>query len=324
MTAAARAPGLSPDLATFVAAIEILSGERYRLDGRLRRVDEGGPLLTALEQDLYAFLIRRRADAVARGGDEGGRRHLARLSRANCGHGTWQPGWRIRRIADDGGVAVEKYGVRFHVAAEGVRCSREKAAPGKRCRVRIPAEMRALLPGFVVIWGDADVAEPEAIPWLVRCYWHLRPAGAARWVGVLTAGLNRRGIPFSLKTLSDPRSYRRADSGVLYLEPEHYPAARAAIRRCHREVREELRPEVPRLTVRLAPGLGVAEGPAGGDSFGQHRCRLIAAAVVRAFETGRRSAAARADAVAAAFRAAGLDPERPHLAPGSGSSYVFP
>ena len=209
----------------------------------------------------------------------------------------------------------------FRAAAEEVRCAAPGAVAGEPCRVWVPAEMRGLLPGFVLFRGDTDKAEPAAIPWRVRCYWNLRSATAVRWLGTLTSDLDRLEVPFGLKVLRDPRTYRRADAGVLYLEPRHYGRALPAIRRCYRKVRDGMRPEVPRLTVELAPGLGVAEGPADGDSFGEHRCRLIAGALTRAFAAGRHGERERPAVVASAFRAAGLDPRRPHLAPGSSASY---
>lgn len=329
MDAPATSPDLSPDLCRLLAAIEVLSPSSYRVDGRPRRIDTeeagGGasppPLAAALEQDFYDLCIRLRERSPRPGDSAAEHWHLARLSLAGRERRTWEPGWRIRRIEANGELAVERHGVIFRVAADGIRCAEGNATAGASCRVRVNAERRALLPGFVIFWGEADSAESEAVPWLVRLYWHLRPAAAAPWAGALTTDLDRLGIPFSLKALRDPRSYRRADAGVLFLEPEHFAAAGDAIRRCHQEVRSELNSEVPCLTFRLAAGLGVVEGPADGDSFVQHRCRLLAGAVARAFTAGDDSDAERFEAVAAAFRDAGLDPRRPHLAPGSTTEY---
>ena len=124
-----------------------------------------------------------------------------------------------------------------------------------------------------------------------------------------------------MKTLSDPRAYRRADAGVLYLGKRHYSAARAEIVATYCKLGDRIRPATPLLTKRLAPGLAVAEDPGDGVSFGQHRCTLIARALWRAFEEGSRSPRARLEAVAAAFRQEGLDPRHPYLAPGSTDVY---
>jgi hypothetical protein len=51
-----------------------------------------------------------------------------------------------------------------------------------------------------------------------------------------------------------------------------------------------MRPGTPVFTKFLAPGLGLAEDPGQGDSFGQHRCRLLADAMILAYEQGKKAA----------------------------------
>ena len=72
-----------------------------------------------------------------------------------------------------------------------------------------------------------------------------------------------------------------------------------------------------------ALGLGLAEDPGGGLSFGQSRCRIAAEGLVRAHAEGAQSPAARAERMAAAFRERGLDPLCPYLEPGSRDTYTF-
>ena len=70
---------------------------------------------------------------------------------------------------------------------------------------------------------------------------------------------------------------------------------------------------MPLFTKRLANGLGLAEDPSRGMSFGQHRCRLTAQALWRSFARGDADRNSRADSVASAFHREGLDPLRsPH------------
>ncbi|HEX4611434.1 MAG TPA: T3SS effector HopA1 family protein, partial [Urbifossiella sp.] len=114
--------------------------------------------------------------------------------------------------------------------------------------------------------------------------------------------------------------YGRADAGVLYLERRHTDRLGTALADVHRTVAADLRPEVPLFTRALAPGLGVAEDPGGALSFGQHRCRLAARAAWAAFSRGDADPAA---VCAELLRAAGLDPDRPHLEPGSRDDYAL-
>jgi hypothetical protein len=123
--------------------------------------------------------------------------------------------------------------------------------------------------------------------------------------------------------INDPAAYQRADAGVLYFGRRHYDHIRSAVARVFQTVRDGLRPEVPLFTKRLAPGLGLAEDPRNGMSFGQHRCHLVAQALWRAFERGQTTREARAEALAWAYREAGLDPLRPYLEPQAPDVYAF-
>ena len=86
-----------------------------------------------------------------------------------------------------------------------------------------------------------------------------------------------------------------------------------------------LKPAIPALTKPLAEGLGLAEDPRpAGDSFGMHRCRLLAEAVVRAHERRPGPAQARLEDVEARFGAEGISLDRPYLNPGSADDYALP
>lgn len=331
--------GLSPELADLVDAVEILTPSAFRIGGNEFEVGGPRPLFTpggpdvapsstaedalrrSLTDALYNDWYARAPGASAARYDENAHRdHARNLSLANSGSGAWEPGWLIRDVAGDGRVAVEGYGLVFVTSSREVRTETGRLAPGQPCRVRVPCEMRALRPGFYSASGEADPAAPGTLPWLVRLYWHLRPGGASAWIHLLTTGLNRRRIPFRLKVVADPRNYLRADAGLLILEPEHYREARPVVRDAYDELRGQLRAPVPGLTRELAPGLSVAEGAADGASFGGQRCEIVAAALVGATQAAA-DGKERAERVASAFGAAGLNPARPHLAPGSTSEY---
>ena len=71
----------------------------------------------------------------------------------------------------------------------------------------------------------------------------------------------------------------------------------------------------------LAPGLGVAEDPGNGMSFGQARCRTASRALWAAFAEKRDEVEVRAAALAEAFAREELDVANLHLAPGSRAVY---
>jgi hypothetical protein len=283
------------------------------------------PLVGLLEHVLYGRLYTRAGRQAMAFNPADDRDFVGRLSAANTGRGTFEPGWRVAFVDDDGRIAVEKDGLTLFAPPQWFRPDAGNVAPGQVGRLRIGKELRHLVPGFYFAIGDGGADEPDAQAGpVVRLYWHLQSSSAARVVHAVTSELNRVGVPFRMKVLSDPGSYVRADSGVLYLGKRHYLAARAAIARAYFLVRSGLRPAVPLFTKPLAPGLGLAEDP-GGDgqtSFGQHRCRLVARALWRCYAEERSSLDDRLEAVAAAFVERGLDPARPYLSAGSRDDYA--
>jgi Lanthionine synthetase C-like protein/HopA1 effector protein family len=320
-----------PDLMTVIDAVTIVSPTRHVVLGRVRDSAPAGAdpapgapaLLPLLEADLYTRLYARPVgDAAAPADLPAQRDFLAALSAANSGRGTWDPGWVFRAVEADGRLAVVKYGLTFWAPPGAVRFRGGAPRAGEPCWVWVAKEFRHLMPGFYFAVGDgepSDGAEP-----LVRFYWHLTPGGAVAYMAAVTSALNARGVPFCAKVLSDPAQYLRANAGYLYLGRRHYAGLGDVLQTVYQRVAAHLRPEVPLFTKRLAPGLGVAEDPLNGLSFGQHRCRLVAQALWRSFLQGDRTREAGAATLAAVFREAGRDPESPYLEPGSTDDYAFP
>ena len=84
-----------------------------------------------------------------------------------------------------------------------------------------------------------------------------------------------------------------------------------------------LRPRIPAFTLALAPGVGLAESPATGESFGEHRCGLLADGIVGADEHGVASGAARVEAVIESLAASGVKIDAPYLEPSLDGLHVL-
>jgi HopA1 effector protein family len=279
-------------------------------------------IVSALAEGLYSQLYIRPGSVSRTGHDILAQRDLvAALSAANAGEGAWEPGWRTGEVDDAGQVAVNKDGLTFWVPPSGLRTTADRLEPGQLCRVRVAKELRNLMPGYYAAIGNGDPNhQRDETGKLVRFYWHLMASGAVLFIAEVTTILNTLGIPFRVKVLNEPSTYQRADAGVLYIDKRFCHAAREAIVRIHRAVSMHLRPEIPLFTKPLAPGLGLAEDPDNGLSFGQHRCQLVAQALWQFFT---RPEGTRADTLATVFRQAGLDPMYPYLEPGSTDCYAF-
>jgi hypothetical protein len=322
------------DLLTVLDAVQILSPTCYSLLGERREIPGTGssltgigraagpePLVAALATDLYERLYIRpspprlpKADLLA------ARDLVAALSGANTGVGTWEPGWTVRGIEDNGQVVVAKDGVDFWILRTDLRARNGSIRPGESCRVRVAKELRGLIPGFYMAIGDGngdghdDFDGAEIVD---RYYWHLALSSAVPFVAAAVSLLNASRIPFRLKVLSDPRAFQRADAGVLYLHRRHRSGMGAVLADIHSAIAAGLGAAVPLFTKRLADGLGFAEDPVNPLSFGQHRCQLAAEGLWESFVRGEFARDARAAAVASVFARAGLDALRPHLGPGS-------
>jgi hypothetical protein len=242
---------------------------------------------------------------------------LAAMSRANTGRGSWDPGWRVRRIdADEAVVASDRLRVRV-----AVRDFEGDARAGTSGNVRMPTELPSFSPGFWTVLGDT-ASDPSSRGGDVRVYWHVAYRGAPALVGALTSRLNEDAEPFRLKVADHPFRMERCDAAVLYLDGDSYRRVEPALREAATALAAHLRPDVPAFTLPLAAGVGVAEDD-DGQSFGARRCALLADAIVRAHEQGMTAIHARIDAVADGFAAAGVLIDAPYLAPSLAGRHVL-
>jgi hypothetical protein len=333
---------LHPDLFTALDSSEILAPTRYRVLEQVRDISQGGnnngdttglasgnaansSLLAAFEADLYSQLYVRPSGIGPVLIDPLAQRDLVNaLSAANSGRGGWEPGWVVDCETRDGRVAVNKNGLSFWAGRDGVQARRGRLRPGLPCRVRVGKEFRNLLPGYYMAIGDGVARHSRAsVRPLIRLYWHLTPETAVPFMAMLTEHLNGAGVPFRAKVLNTPYAYHRADAGVLYLERPWYRRSSDLLARIYRGLQGRLRQEVPLFTRPVAAGLGVAEDPANGMSFGQHRCHLIALASWTSFIRGETTLDARASTLAELIKAAHLNPSRLHLGPRSRDSHTL-
>jgi hypothetical protein len=208
----------------------------------------------------------------------------------------------------------------FHVpGARGAMPS-----PGAPASARVERESWTMQPGFYFAFGR-ELGDAEDEQGLVRFYWNVREgADAPRLVRAVTARLNRFEIPFRMKCPVHPGAYRRIDAAVVYIARRHCRITSWLMADAHAELRERLDADVPLLTKRLAHGLGLAEDPGGGESFGTHRCRLLAEGLWEAHGADATTDAARDAHIVAVFRRNELDPDRPWLGPRSRGGYEFP
>lgn len=211
-----------------------------------------------------------------------------------------------------GGVAVSRQVTDAPVlpgaqtAAFLAALSAANVGPGRR-------EFINASPGFYSALGAGDLTMQNSTE-LVRIYFDLTPEGAPVFIRLATSTLNKAGLPFQLKVLLAPELYRRCDAGVLYFPKSVFPEIAAFLKGAYPEIAPYLRSQIPAFTRPLAPGIGLAEDPGiPGQSFGQHRCLLLAEALVRVAEAGMPAGHGRTPLVLAALERSGLNLNAPYL-----------
>jgi hypothetical protein len=287
-------------------------------------------LRSLLANMLYQRLYCRpsRAPSTAAHDARATRVFVESLSRANCGTGTWDPGWTVTAVEDDGTLVVHKHpdDLTLWASPRQFRPADGTSNVGGVGRLWLGKELREMLPGFYTILGDADQPDGygEVPVRVIRFYWHLTSSAAPLWIRELTQRFNAVGVAFRAKVHSRPTAYFRADAGVLYVTLADLSTVMTLVDGLYEAVSTHLRPATPMFTKRLAPGLAVAEDPGGGKSFGQHRCELVAEGLVRAFQGKRTALGDVVDSIASRFTEDGLVLARPWSSAGSRVRYTWP
>jgi len=171
--------------------------------------------------------------------------------------------------------------------------------------------------GWWPSWGPGwDHANPPER--LVRLTFAVQPAEVTSVVHRLTGALRELPMPWLLRVAADRAALTRADAASILLPSDDVNGFDRSpwLHRLVSVVDGLVRPVAMPLALSVAPGVTLVEQPAG-DDFDVHRSRLVAQALRAAGSTGPRGADP-LDLVAERFRAAGLDPARPYLRPGSG------
>jgi hypothetical protein len=324
---------LTDQLLKIIRALEIHSPSAFSLSGTL--ISSHGvpcsaaqnPLAEALMRSLYIDCYCRPFDGAATTGA-----HLARpnqeflksLSAANASSDYLNRGWLVRSLLPTGHCIVEKNGfIRTLMFDEFVLLEGDRTVPGATVGICCLKESMTMHPGFYYIFGTAltDQQDDED---LLRFYWNISASGVQNLIRLLTQQLNRFQIPFRLKCVNNPENYGRTDAAVLYFNKRFYRIGIELVTSAYHDIRNDLESNTPLFTKEFAPGLGFAEQPADGASFGQHRCRILAEALCSAYEQKLNTERERLTEVVKNFERKGLSFARPYLNPGSIDQYEFP
>lgn len=323
------------DLRELLRAVLLRSPMEYELAGRTHKVAPFGagqsPLWTAYAVGQPPLVIDLQTSIY----DEAYSRPLGSrtepptnaaslvepLSAANAGRDRRESGWSLAQMMPNGHAMARK-GDLAHVFAPGEFAAASGGMPsaGAPLHVLFARESRTQQPGFYIANGETP-APFGAESRMTRVYWHIAEDGAVALTRAVTTLLNRYQVPFRFKTLAYSGVYTRADAAVLYFASRYYQIIARLLPAIREEVRNHLRPATPLLTLKLHDGVGLAEDPGTGESFGMSRSRLIAQAIWDAYTRGQQSEEARMMELALQFDKIGLSLDRPHLRAASADLY---
>lgn len=237
------------------------------------------------------------------------------LMQANQTQDRWDPGWSIYHLGGDGRIAIQK-GDRSRMAVIGEYASNKAPGmlpqTGDQVNLRVCPGSADMQQGFYFSFG-ATLSDQFDDCALVRFYFNVEAGGAAELLRAVSSRFNHYAVPYRFKTLSDAALYKRADAAVLYVAKRYFNIAAALLIDLHGRLAVPLRQQTPMFCRTLRPGIGMAEEPGTGESFGMNRCRLVAESIVDAWLGGAESVEARMNAVRKRFDAAGIALERPYL-----------
>ncbi|MBV8808300.1 MAG: hypothetical protein JO033_06455 [Acidobacteriaceae bacterium] len=246
---------------------------------------------------------------------------LPLLSAANQSHSGWDEGWSIEHSLSNGRILARKNGaLRVFVAGEYISSRGPGCGPEQQgaLLVFMPAASTSLQSSYYYAFGEA-ISRFEENTGVLRFYWNISADGSRHLIEQATRELNRFQVPFRIKCPNKRSKYPRRDAAVLYAHRYYYPIIARVLESLYDRLQPWLSSDTPLFTRELAPGLALAEDP--GESFGQHRCRLLANAMVRSRTL---SVPERLSSLNEEFENHGLSLERPWLNPGSSESYPFP
>ncbi len=242
-----------------------------------------------------------------------GRDNLASALRASLAASTrWETGWVAMRtapsgicLAGRGNLTRELFpGQYVNMARRGM-----PVAPGDHIAVTEALDWVDEPTGF---WcARSWAAEPQKP--LVRLYFSTPPDQVGFVLMEITETMDNLKLPYSLKCPAFASVYSRVDSLIVYLEAGSWPRTAVEITRMARRVKDNLRDATPPLTKKIAKGVAFTEDLGTNESFGQHRCRALAPAVLALLHYRQFSPGDGVDILTESLRTAGIDPMQPWL-----------
>ena len=250
---------------------------------------------------------------------------VRQLRDRNHGDGYFDSGWQIIGKTESGFLQVHKNGLTLHILSQEHLLEDERSAGvGEIVRVKMPCQL--VEPGYFIAVGTAgsinNLVSPPNNP-IVDIYFNITSDGALALMDEVTTQLNAIAIPFHFQVRYQPEDYIYADTAMISFAKNEYSRLQKIVKSLYQDYQDYFRSETPLFTKCLAPGLSVGERPTIDVSLVQHRCRIIADALVIAWQHSQNTTTEKLEQIKNCFRLANLDLQHPYLNANSKDIYSF-
>lgn len=253
------------------------------------------------------------ADSINDSATSSGKHDLtSSLRAAAASASSWEHGWVVLKTESRGRCLAGRAGVtRFFEPADYANVSRPAApvAPGDAVAILNRVDWVDPASKF---WTTQSLTGGPSFP-LVRIYISVGHDQVGFVLRPLLQMLDHTHVKYSLKCPSRATDYARVDALVVYLEHAAWPRCRRIVEKLARQLSPHLRRSVPPFTLPLSRGVAFAEDEPGAQSFGQARCRALAAGVIAVLAGSPLPRAEALSRLSESLCNHGVDPLRPWL-----------
>ncbi len=236
--------------------------------------------------------------------------YLQNLIAHNHSKGIADSGWTVTSVPDNNYIHIAKGGNTRTIRAAEYLPQVAGAKPQVNEVISFKTKNGEPTPGFYYVYGN-EVFDYTAT--IIRFYWNVSARGAAEVVAGVSRTLNDRRIPFLFKCLIDPTHFTRRDCCVLYLQQRYFDQVLKLLPLINETATPYMHNDVSLFSHQLMPGLGIAESPIDGNSFGMNRMQMVSTGLLNAFYLNKTSVADRIGMITDIFNANNVDINVPFL-----------
>jgi len=219
-----------------------------------------------------------------------------------------EEGWKISKDLGNGYLEVVKFQKKEIVPKSAIKLSTNQK---DALTVYFSNGKINLQPNFYYVFGNKRLNSAEN---LTRIYWNIKSSGAAKLVDRITTILNHYDLPFLFKCLNKSHLYFRRDPAVLYIESRYLNFLGELLPDLYTSIEEYLDKDIPLFSFVYRPGIGIAESPNIGESFGLNRAALVAEVLSNANSLSPKKVISKIDLI---FKKNNLLQEAPYLKRGA-------